>query len=140
MAIELPKFEYVHPVDGATVLEFDLPPEGDPIRERVRARERTQPSATGIEQTQFFFFESNFELRMIFITEAKLNEIRKFFYDFAGQGGEFEYFPDKTDTESFTCSLRSKDLRPTRVRSDGAGGFEYDVRFQLRSLDRFPVV
>lgn len=135
MAFVGPKFEYEDPIDGTTEILVDLPPEGDPLRERIRTRERTQVSATGVEQTLYFFDEAQYEVRLIFLSKAKVNEFRKWYYRFANRGGKFKFFPDQSLPEFFTCTLARKEFRPQRIRSDGAGDFEYDLRITMRSLD-----
>jgi hypothetical protein len=140
MAFKGPKFEYEDPIDGTTTILIDLPAEGDPIRERIRTRDRTQESATGIEQTLYYYDEVEYEVRLIFLSKAKINELRKFYYRFANRGGKFKWYPDQDEPEFFTCSLRTKEFRPQRIRSDGAGDFEYDLRIRMRSLDKIPIV
>jgi hypothetical protein len=139
MAFHGPKFEYEDPIDGTTTITFPLPPEGDPLRERLRARERTQKSATGISQTQFFYDETSFELRMVFLDETIINDLRKWYYRYAKFGKEFKFFPDSSESLFFNVTLARKEFRPSRVRSDGAGGFEYDLKFELESLEAYPI-
>lgn len=131
MANFLPKIEY-DPGSGPVTVEFDLPPEGDNLRERERSNIRQSISTGGVVQNQFNFIEQQIRPRFVFLTNAKIAELRTFFETHALEGKEFKYFEHKDEVTFLTVTLARFEFRPARISSDNSGGFLHDLEIAMR--------
>ena len=133
MANFIPKFTYVHPIDGATTITLTLPPTGDPLKEKISSVGRELRSNAGKTQYQKNYQDQTFELSLIFLSKTLLDELLKLFTDYASFGSTFQYFPSSDEVESFSVIWpgAKKRFQPKKVIASGAD-FIYDLKINLR--------
>ncbi len=133
MANFIPKIEYTHPVDGLTIIDFDLPPQGDPLKENNQTVGRETRSSSGKTQYQRNYLDISYELDLVFLTKAKIDELQKFFNDHASFGRTFKYYPSNEEVDFFNVIWPGsrKRFRPIRVIASG-GDFIYDLTIPIR--------
>ena len=124
----IPKLEYT---SAPITITFEFPPDGDNLRERGRANQRTVTSTGGIRQTQF-----NYNTRLIrpqhtFISQAILDTLRTFFEDHGSRGLEFKYFESSDEVEFFTVTLNSKTFNPVKLFPDSSGGHVWSLNMSM---------
>lgn len=130
MANFIPKIEYTHPIDGATTITFDLPPEGDNINESVRGVGRDSVSSSGSRQTQWNFNQENRTFNFVFLTESLITALRKLYTDHALKGGTFDYYEHSDEVDFITVELAKKEFKPNRLTPQGSG-FIYDLKMEV---------
>ena len=131
MANWIPKIEY-----GTipTTIYLRLPPEGDPIGERITTTKKTTKSLTGYEVNQLQFNEERFNLNFTMLNKEELSALRNFFINHAGKGGEFNYYIHSDEYEYRTFTLSSNTFNPIRVLADGTGDFYYSLSLIFRRI------
>ena len=135
MANFIPKITYTHPIDGATTINFTLPPEGDPINEKFTTAGRETRSSNGNTQYQLNYTDQTFGLNFIFLEKSVIDELQKLFDDHASLGESFKYFPHNDESENFDVLWPGarKKFEPKKVIRSGAD-FIYDLKIPLRVI------
>jgi len=133
MANFIPKFSYVHPVDGATTITLTLPPTGDPLREKSATSGKETRSNLGKTQYQKNYQDHTFELNLIFLTVTEKDALEKMFDDYASFGKSFSYYPSEDESEFFNVIWpgSKKTFEPKKVIVSGSD-FIYDLKIPLR--------
>jgi len=131
----IPRIEYEHPVDGTTTIQFVMPQSGDPIKEKNRTSGKETRSNGGKTQYQLNYDDTNFSYDFVFLDFDLLEEVRKFWNDYAKQGRPFKLFQHSDEVEFFNCLLpgNSKSFNPQRVIRSG-DDFIYDLKLQIRVI------
>ena len=133
MANYIPKIEYNHPIDGATTINFTLPPEGDPLNEKYVTRGRETRSSNGATQYQLNYTDHSFSLKFIFLEKTTIDELQKLFDDHASLGESFKYYPSSDEADFFNVILpgHRKTFAPQKIIRSGSD-FIYDLKMSLR--------
>lgn len=127
----IPKIEYTELGTGTPkTINFDSPPEGDPLGERYRPVQRSNRSTGGVRQTQHNYNLKQYRLEFIFQTEAVKDAFDDFWLNHASKGGAFEYFIHSDEIESETMELTIGTYSLKRpIPAATVGEFEYDFKF-----------
>ena len=131
MANFIPRIVY-DPGGGDVTIDFDLPPEGDNLRERERANIRRTISTNGTTQHQFNYTEQRIAPRFVFLTQTLVDSLRTLFETHAIQGKSFKYYEHKDEVTFITVTLDRFQFQPRRVIPDGSGGFIHDIQISMR--------
>jgi hypothetical protein len=114
------------------LVEYDLPPEGDNLRERERGNVKRTVSTNGSLQHQFNYREEIINPKFTLVTQAILDTTRTFMETHALEGKSFKYFESKDEASFRTVTLNKFEFRPARVFPNDSGGFFYDFDLTLR--------
>lgn len=126
------KLEYT-PVATPITIEFDIPPERDPLRERINTKQRTSISENGSVQTQFNYNEEIINPRFRGLSKTIVDLLRTFYIDHGSKGKEFKWFEDKDSASFRTVTLQKFNIRPQREIPQGTGSdFKYRVDLTMR--------
>jgi len=89
-----------------TEYEFEYPPENNGDTEWVsEAQNNVSTSLSGIRQVVSYYTERTRSLRFAFVSSADADILENGFFQWAKTGQEFLYYPDKDETEVYTCEL-----------------------------------
>jgi len=127
----IPKFEYEHPTLGTTTITLDLPPEGDPLKEKNKVNGKETRSGTGQDQFQFNYEDTEFQLKLVFVTKTILDQLRLMYDVHAKLGKTFKYFQSEDEVEFLDVIWSKKVFNPVRVIASGSD-FIYDFTFDVR--------
>jgi hypothetical protein len=136
MANFIPKIEYVELGTGTPkTVQFDSPPEGDPLREELQANQRSKRSSSGVRQTQFNYALETFTLVFNFQSETVKDAFEDFFLNHAARGGSFDYYIHSDEVTFDTYQLRISSQKFARpIPAATPGEFEYDLRFRIERV------
>lgn len=133
MANFVPKFEYVHPVNGVTVITLDLPPTGDPLKEAFETAGSETRSNAGKSQYQKNYQDHTYELTFIFLTKQQKDDLFEMFDSYASFGSQFKYFESSDEANFLNVEWpgSKKVFKPVKVIRSGAD-FIYDLTIPIR--------
>ena len=129
MANWIPRIVY-----NAITLNFTSPPEGDPINERLRKNIKSSISLNGTEQVSWRYNEETITINFRFLTSTEYNSLKTFWDDWASKGKSFDYYTSNDESARGTYVDRTKSFSPSRVVSDGASDFFYDLSLTFRRV------
>lgn len=129
----IPKFEYVHPINGLTTITLSLPPTGDPLKETYETSGAETRSNSGKSQYQKNYQDHSFELTLIFLSKQEIDDLFEMFNDYASFGSIFKYYQSSDEVEFFNVIWPGgkKNFDPVKVVRSGAD-FIYDLTIPIR--------
>lgn len=129
----VPKIEYS---SGPIItVEFDIPPERDPLRERIVTSQRTTTSNNGTVQTQFNYNEEIISPRFRGLSKTIADLLRTFYLDWGSRGREFSWFEDKDSVSFRTVTLDRFEIDIERDIPRGLGNdFRYKIDLRMRRV------
>jgi hypothetical protein len=127
----IPKIEYIEKFTGiAKVIEFDFPPDADPVQEQLRISSVVTRSNNGTVQTQFNNIKTEQTHNFIFVSQTLTDLVRDMIVNHAALGGSVNYFESKDEVDFVTVKYTEKRFKVQRDLADGNGDFLY--RFKLK--------
>lgn len=132
----IPKIVYNELVTGIEkTVQFDSPPEGDPLGERYRAIQTSRRSTAGVRQTQHNYNLLTYRLKFIFQLEDTYQDFKDFYLNHASKGGSFKYYIHSDEVEYEVFEFKMGTFNPKRpIPSATLGEFEYDFNFQIEKV------
>lgn len=125
MAETIPKFIY----DGTTITLDHPLVKNDPYK--INTIRTDDFSRTGRKQSLFDYNEEIKEIEAGFLTQSLVDSLRTMYLDWASEGKEFDYYPDKDSGTFQTVTMVEKTFAVTRQRQ---GMSFFKVKFNIRKV------
>jgi len=132
----IPKIIYTPILGGSEItITFSAPPEGDPYKEEYKGIRKTTRSSSGSAQTQYNYTLKMYDLTFLFEPEATKLAFDSFVKFHCFRGGVFKYYPSSDETDYALFEFSGNSYKPSRPIPDGAGDFEYNLKFKIERVD-----
>lgn len=132
MANFIPKIEYIElNTLVSKSINFDSPPEGDPLNESYEHSTTVTTSNNGQKQYSYNYGRKIYEVEFLYQSEAVKLAVQDFFNNHAVKGGKFNYFIHNDEIEFEEFEITEKDITFSRPIPNGAGDFEYNIKLLM---------
>lgn len=127
MANFIPKIVY-----NSTTITFDVPLEGDPFGEVVKANNVTSRAASGARQNSQLYLEEFLELNFTFVSKTLKDQVSTFFTTWASQKKVFTFYPHSdVSTDSHDYILEDDKFEPNRILPGASSDFLYEFKLHI---------